>query len=138
MGGLVIRLLLYADDLILIAKSSLGLQDHLISLEHFCRTVGMQVNTSKTKVVVFSRKRKHKQMIQFKFLHLWLPLFFMKIRYEMLPSILLKRISSISHHFPSMILLFTLLACKRVIPWMFQRKDQSLELQHSLSLDPHF
>ena len=61
MGEYVIRLLLYADDLILIAKSALGLQEHLISLEHFCRTVGMQVNTSKTKVVVFSSKRKHKQ-----------------------------------------------------------------------------
>ena len=45
MGEYVIRLLLYADDLILIAKSALGLQDHLISLEKFCRTVGMQVNT---------------------------------------------------------------------------------------------
>ena len=61
MGEFVISLLLYADDLILIAKSALGLQEHLISLEHFCRTVGMQVNTSKTKVVVFSSKRKHKQ-----------------------------------------------------------------------------
>ena len=56
-----LRLLLYADDLILIAKSALGLQEHLISLEHFCRIVGMQVNTSKTKVVVFSSKREHKQ-----------------------------------------------------------------------------
>jgi hypothetical protein len=52
---------LYADDLILIAKSTLGLQEHLCSLEHFCRRVGMQVNISKTKVVVFSNKRKHNQ-----------------------------------------------------------------------------
>ena len=58
MGEYVIRLLLYAYDLILIAKSSLGLQDHLISIEHFCRIVGMQVNTSKTKVVVFANKKK--------------------------------------------------------------------------------
>ena len=36
LGDFVIRLLLYADDLILIAKSALGLQEHLISLEHFC------------------------------------------------------------------------------------------------------
>ena len=57
----MIRILLYADDLILIAKSALGLQEHLISLEHFCRAVGMQVNTSKTKVLVFSSKRKHNQ-----------------------------------------------------------------------------
>ena len=61
MGEFVIRLLLYADDLILIAKSALGLQEHLLSLEHFCRVVGMQVNTSKTKVVVFSSERKHNQ-----------------------------------------------------------------------------
>ena len=32
MGEYVIRLLLYADDLILIAKSALVLQEHLISL----------------------------------------------------------------------------------------------------------
>ena len=61
MGEYVIRLLLYTYDLILIAKSALGLQEHLISLEHFCRTVAMQVNTSNTKVVVFSSKRKHRQ-----------------------------------------------------------------------------
>jgi hypothetical protein len=46
LGKFVIRLLLYADDLILIAKSTLGLQEHLCSLEHFCRKVGMQVNIS--------------------------------------------------------------------------------------------
>jgi hypothetical protein len=61
LGKFVIRLLLYAYDLILIAKSALGLQEHLCSLEHFCRRVGMQVNISKTKVVVFSNRRKHNQ-----------------------------------------------------------------------------
>jgi hypothetical protein len=61
LGDFVTRLLLYADDLIPIAKSALGLQEHLISLECFCSTVGMQVNTSKTKVAIFSSKRKHKQ-----------------------------------------------------------------------------
>jgi hypothetical protein len=61
LGDFVIRLLLYADGLISITKSPLGLQEHLTSLEHFCRTVGMQVNTIKTKVVIFSSKRKHKQ-----------------------------------------------------------------------------
>ena len=62
MGKFVIRLLLYADDLILIAKLALGLQEHLRSLEYFCRKVGMQVNISKTKVeVLLSNKRKHNQ-----------------------------------------------------------------------------
>jgi hypothetical protein len=61
LGDFVIRLLFYANDLILIAKSVLGLQEHLISLEHFCSILGMQVNTSKMKVVIFSSKRKHNQ-----------------------------------------------------------------------------
>jgi len=52
---------LYANDLILIAKSALGLQEHLLSREHFCIRVGMQVNISKMKVVVFSNKGKHNQ-----------------------------------------------------------------------------
>ena len=55
----VIRLLLYADDLILIAKTAQGLREHLKNLETFCTEVGMEVNTSKTKIMVFSlRKRK--------------------------------------------------------------------------------
>jgi len=58
LGKFVIRLLLYADDLILIVKSALGLQEHLLSLENFCRSVGMQVNISKTKVEVFFKKKK--------------------------------------------------------------------------------
>jgi hypothetical protein len=41
-----------------LAKSSLELQEHLISLEHFCSKVEMQVNTNKMKVIVFSSKRK--------------------------------------------------------------------------------
>jgi hypothetical protein len=61
LGKFIIRLLLYTYDLILIAKLALGFQEHLCSLEHFCRRVGMQVNISKMKVVVFSNKRKHNQ-----------------------------------------------------------------------------
>jgi hypothetical protein len=59
LGDFVIRLLLYADDLILIAKSWVART--LNFPWRFCSTVGMQVNTSKTKVVIFSSKRKHKQ-----------------------------------------------------------------------------
>ena len=58
LGKFIIRLLLYADDLILIVKSALGLQEHLLSLENICRSVGMQVNISKTKVEVFFKKKK--------------------------------------------------------------------------------
>ena len=52
----VIKLLLYADDIVLIFKSAHGLQMHLYALEHFCRAVGMQVYTRKTKIMVFSNK----------------------------------------------------------------------------------
>ncbi len=52
---------MYADDLIFIAKSTLCLQEHLLSLENFYRSVGMQVNIRKMKVVFLSKKRKHNQ-----------------------------------------------------------------------------
>jgi len=54
----VIKLLLYSDDIVLISKSAHGFQMHLYALELFCRAVGMQVNISKTKIMLFSNKRK--------------------------------------------------------------------------------
>ncbi|XP_059066243.1 uncharacterized protein LOC131857578 [Cryptomeria japonica] len=61
LGEFVIRLLLYVDDLILLANSARGLQKHLFALERFCNIVGMQVNISKTKIMVFSSRRKQEQ-----------------------------------------------------------------------------
>ncbi|KAH9312316.1 hypothetical protein KI387_027351 [Taxus chinensis] len=61
LGEYVIRLLLYADDLILIATSAQGLQKQLLTLEAFCKKIGMQVNISKTKIMVFSNRRKRNQ-----------------------------------------------------------------------------
>lgn len=52
----VIKLLLYADDLILIAKTMDSLREHLKALEAFCQVVRMQVNTSKTRAMIFSLK----------------------------------------------------------------------------------
>ena len=57
----MIKLLLYADDIVLVAKSAHGLQMHLYAPEHFCKAVGMQFNTSKTKIMIFSNKRKQIQ-----------------------------------------------------------------------------
>ena len=54
----MIKLLLYADDLVMVAKSAHGLQMHLYALKHFCKAVRMNVNTSKTKIMFFSNKRK--------------------------------------------------------------------------------
>ena len=61
LGKFVTRVLLYTYDLILISKSAFRLQEHLLSLQHFCRKVGMQVNISKIKTMIFSNKREHKQ-----------------------------------------------------------------------------
>ena len=61
LGQFVIKLLLYVDDIVLIPKSANGLKIHLYALEHFCTAVGMQVNTSKTKIMAFSNKRKQSQ-----------------------------------------------------------------------------
>ena len=61
LGEFVIKLLLYVDDLVLISKSAHGLQMHLYALEIFCRVVGMQVNISKTKIIIFSNKRNQSQ-----------------------------------------------------------------------------
>ena len=58
LGEFVIKLLLYADDIVFIYKSVHGLKMHLYALEKFCRAVGMQVNTRKTKIMIFSNKRK--------------------------------------------------------------------------------
>jgi len=57
LGEFVIKLLLYANDIVLICKSAHGLEMHLYALEHFCRAVCMQVNTRKTKIMIFCNKR---------------------------------------------------------------------------------
>lgn len=54
----MVKLLLYVDDLILIEKNFPWFERAFEVLELFCQEVGMQVNTSKTKVMTFSLKRK--------------------------------------------------------------------------------
>ena len=60
LAGYVVKLLLYVDDLILISQTAHGLKEHLRALEHFYQEVGMQVNISKTKIMIFSLSRKGK------------------------------------------------------------------------------
>ena len=61
----MIKLLLYADNLVLVSKSAHGLQMHLYALDHFCKAVRMQVNTSKTKLMILSNKRKQSEHVFF-------------------------------------------------------------------------
>ena len=54
--SLVVQMLLYADDMVLTASTASALQQQLDLLSEFCRITGMEVNLSKTEIVVF-RKR---------------------------------------------------------------------------------
>jgi hypothetical protein len=57
MGTRLVRLLLYADDLVLLADCPSKLQQLLTALEDFCAEYDMQVNVGKTEIVVFGRQR---------------------------------------------------------------------------------
>ena len=58
--------LLYADDTIVLSNSPAGLQKGLNDLSNYCNLWKLQVNSSKTKVVIFS-KRKPKKLPVFKY-----------------------------------------------------------------------
>lgn len=53
-----VQLLLFADDLALLADSHKGLQDSINILSEFCQTWKLNINIDKTKVVVFNRKQQ--------------------------------------------------------------------------------
>ena len=57
-NNLPISYLLYADDVVLLAKTESGLQKSIQGIEHFCLDWGIKVNTSKSKVLVFNKKGK--------------------------------------------------------------------------------
>ena len=55
--GELVPLLLYADDLILMSTSKEGLQRQIDALADFCAGRQLEVNLSKTKIVVFETRR---------------------------------------------------------------------------------
>ena len=57
--------LLYADDTILLADSPEELQNGLNALYKYCQSWKLSVNTSKTKVLIFSRGKARKQPPEF-------------------------------------------------------------------------
>ena len=61
MNGQKISLLIYADDLVLINRSSDGLQKGLDALKQFCETRQLMVNTNKTKIMLVTKKRRYQQ-----------------------------------------------------------------------------
>ncbi len=58
MGTTKVSVLKYADDLVLIAKSSDGLQQGLEELNRFCNANRLTVNTDKSNLMCFTQKRK--------------------------------------------------------------------------------
>ena len=54
--GKVIILLLYVDDIILMARCPSDLAKQLRILKYFCSNLGMTVNTDKTKIMIIKSK----------------------------------------------------------------------------------
>ena len=57
LAGIVIILLLYADDIVLLARYPSDLDKQLRLLKNLCSTMGMIVNTNKTKVMIIKSKK---------------------------------------------------------------------------------
>ena len=55
-NGSPLSCLLYADDLIHISHSAAGLQNAFSTVSQFCRDWMMNINTKKTKAIIFQKK----------------------------------------------------------------------------------
>ena len=57
-NGTKLNSLLYADDLIILSRSRIGLQNCLNTLSSYCKSWMLNINPKKTKVMVFQRRAK--------------------------------------------------------------------------------
>jgi uncharacterized membrane protein YvbJ len=57
LNGIVINLLLYDDDIVLMARSPHDLENQLRILQDFCSNIGMIVNIDKTKVMIIKSNK---------------------------------------------------------------------------------
>jgi hypothetical protein len=55
--GIVINILLYADDIVLMERSPHDLENQLRILNEFCSNMGMTVNTDKSKVMIIKSNK---------------------------------------------------------------------------------
>ena len=62
---LKIFIILYADDTVILSESAESLQEAISAFEEYCNIGKHTVNTNKTKIVVFSKK-KYKTNVVFK------------------------------------------------------------------------
>ena len=56
--GIVIILLLYADDIVLLERFSFDIDKKLRNLTYFFSKMGMSVNTDKTKILIIKSKKE--------------------------------------------------------------------------------
>ena len=54
LGQMLLQILLYADDLVLLAESQADLQKMLDALQQFCELMGLTVNVKKSEAVIFN------------------------------------------------------------------------------------
>jgi hypothetical protein len=57
LADIIVKLLLYADDLALMSETPQGLQKQIDAMSEFCVERQLVINVSKTKVVVFEKHR---------------------------------------------------------------------------------
>ena len=57
-NGTKLNSLLYADDLIILSLSKLGLQNCLNKLSSYCNSWVLKINPKKTKIIVFQKRAK--------------------------------------------------------------------------------
>ncbi len=58
LGNIELPLLIFADDVVLLAHDPQALQQHLLALEEFCKYSGMKVNLKKTKCFAVGTKQE--------------------------------------------------------------------------------
>ena len=58
-NGTKLNSLFYADDLIMLSRSKLGLQNYLNKLSSYCNSWMLKINPKKTKIMVFQKGTKN-------------------------------------------------------------------------------
>ena len=65
-NGTKINSLLYADDLIILSRSKIGLQNCLNALSSYCETRMLKINPKKTKIMIFQKRPRKSVDTNFK------------------------------------------------------------------------
>ena len=69
LNGSKINFLAYADDIVLLSQSSEGLQNCLNSFHRYCEKWKLEINSSKSKIMIFWKNKRHLNQYKFKILN---------------------------------------------------------------------